>query len=327
MGRDLTLPTLDGLTLFREATIPVAIVTGFLGSGKTTLIRHLLETRALEDTLVIVSEFGEIGLDHLIVGEVTEDVVLLEGGCLCCGQSGDLARVLGEMLQRRELGTVPAFARVIIETSGLADPLPILQTFLTDPLRLSLYRPAAIATVIDGALGAETLKAHANARQQLALADVVLVTKLDLPGTDFAASQGSVRAHSSAPIYRTDTSWPIAELFSSAPENIALAETHNHPTHVTSRSHWIENDLDPRKVDAWIAQAKDLYANRLLRVKAMLPIAGEPQPIILQMARHLASHERLSNWPGNLRRGFVTLIASEISDDALDHLLLDLCNG
>ena len=322
MGRDLTLPTLDGLTLFREATIPVAIVTGFLGSGKTTLIRHLLETRALEDTLVIVSEFGEIGLDHLIVGEVTEDVVLLEGGCLCCGQSGDLARVLGDMLQRRELGAVPAFARVIIETSGLADPLPILQTFLTDPLRLSLYRPAAIATVIDGVLGAETLAAHANARQQLALADVVLVTKLDLVGTDFAASQGAVRAHSSAPIYRTDTSWPIADMFANTPANIALTETHNHPTHFTSRSIRIDRDLDPAHVDRWIEQVK----NRLLRVKALLPVIGEEQPIILHMARHLATHERLAAWPEGQRRGFVIAIAEGMPPAALDDLLRGLYN-
>lgn len=322
MGRDLTLPTLDSLTLFRAATIPVAIVTGFLGSGKTTLIRHLLESRALEDTLVIVSEFGEIGLDHLIVGEITEDVVLLEGGCLCCGQSGDLARVLGDMLQRRELGRVPAFARVIIETSGLADPLPILQTFLTDPLRLSLYRPAAIVTVIDGALGTETLAAHANARQQLALADLVLVTKLDLPGTDFAASQGSIRAHGSAPVYRADAAWPIADIFASAPANIALADTHKHPTHFTSRSHRIDRDLDPAHVDRWITQT----GSRLLRVKALLPVIGAEQPIILQMARHLVTHQRLAAWPESTRRGFVTAIAEDMPPAALDDLLRDLCN-
>ena len=322
MGRDLTLPDLGDLTLFREAQIPVAIVTGFLGSGKTTLIRHLLETHALADTLVIVSEFGEIGLDHLIVGEVSEDVVLLEGGCLCCGQSGDLARVLGDMLRRRELGAVPPFARVIVETSGLADPLPILQTFLTDPLRLSLYRPASIVTVIDGVLGTDTLKAQENARQQLALADFVLVGKLDLPGTDFAASRAAIGEHTAAPVYRSNMPWPIADMFASAPANIIHAASHHHPARFTSRSIRIDRDLDPAHVDRWIAQAKD----KLLRVKAILPIADEPLPIVLQAARPLVTPQRLAAWPDNERRGFITAIADDMPAASLDDLLRDLCN-
>ena len=132
------LPDPGGLALLRQPSIPVAVLTGFLGSGKTTLIRSLLRDPAFEGTAVVVNEFGEVGLDHLLVEAVEkEDTILLDGGCLCCTTRGDLVRALRSLLDRRERAELPAYRRVIVETSGLADPAPILHTLMTDPLLAS----------------------------------------------------------------------------------------------------------------------------------------------------------------------------------------------
>jgi len=142
------------------APVPVSVITGFLGSGKTTLLASLLRDPALTRTAVIVNEFGAVGLDHLLVEASDEEIVLLDGGCVCCTVRGDLVRTAGDLLARREAGTVSQFERIVIETTGLADPAPILQALMTDAaLADSLYLESVITTV-DAADGAATLDAH-----------------------------------------------------------------------------------------------------------------------------------------------------------------------
>jgi G3E family GTPase len=160
--------------------VPVHVLTGFLGSGKTTLLRHLLAQPEFADTAVVVNEFGEVGLDHLLVREVAEDVVLLSSGCLCCSVRDDLLSTLAELHALMRSGELPPFRRVVVETTGLADPAPILQAILGDRRLTPFMRMGQVLTTVDAVNGERTMARHREARQQIALANRVIVTKTDL---------------------------------------------------------------------------------------------------------------------------------------------------
>ena len=159
---------------------PVAVLTGFLGSGKTTLLRRLLTDPGMSKAAVLINEFGEIGLDHLFVKSVAEGAVVLQNGCICCTLRTDLQQGLRDLIDSRGSGTFPDFDRVVIETTGLADPAPIAQTLLIDPMLRYQVRLANIITTIDGMLGAAQLNQHAEALRQAAIADRLVITKTDL---------------------------------------------------------------------------------------------------------------------------------------------------
>ena len=159
--------------------LPLTVLTGFLGSGKTTILKHALADPALAGPAVIVNEFGAVGLDHELLESAEEDLVALSTGCLCCAVRGDLARTIGDLLDRRAAGAI-AFERLIVETSGLADPAPIFQGLALDSAMQGKVRLARIVTTIDAALGRTTLAAHPEARKQAAFADILVVTKSDL---------------------------------------------------------------------------------------------------------------------------------------------------
>jgi G3E family GTPase len=179
------------------AAVPISVITGFLGSGKTTLLAKLLRDPALARTAVIINEFGAVGLDHLLVEASDEEIVSLDSGCVCCTVRGDLVRTARDLLARRAVGAVVAFERIVIETTGLADPAPILQALMTDPaLADTLCLESVIATV-DAAAGAATLDAHPESVKQAAVADRIVVTKTDL--TDPAANGLAERLHALNP--------------------------------------------------------------------------------------------------------------------------------
>jgi G3E family GTPase len=161
---------------------PVSIVTGFLGSGKTTLIRRVLADPGFARTAVIVNEFGEIGLDHDIIASSSDNLIALSTGCLCCAVRGDLVATLLDLAARRAAGTIPAYDRVLIETSGLADPAPILHALMTDPDVAGSHAIDTVLTLIDAVHGEATLDRHPEARRQAALADRLLLTKTDIAG-------------------------------------------------------------------------------------------------------------------------------------------------
>ena len=159
---------------------PVTILTGFLGSGKTTLLNRALREPAMANTAVVINEFGEIGLDHALAARSDDTIMVLENGCLCCTVFGDLVTTLNNLFHAREDGAIPRFDHVVIETSGLADPSPLIQAFLSDPTLAGLYRIGTVVATVDAVNGPHTLDEHIESVRQVALADHILLTKLDL---------------------------------------------------------------------------------------------------------------------------------------------------
>jgi len=160
--------------------IPVTLLTGFLGSGKTTLLNHLLGSPALKDCAVLINEFGETAIDHLLVRKISEEMVVLDSGCLCCSVLGDLVTSMRDLFRKRVTGEVPEFRRLLIETSGLADPAPIIHTLMSDVFLEARYRLDGVICTVDAVNGERTLDHNRESVKQAAVADRLLITKSDL---------------------------------------------------------------------------------------------------------------------------------------------------
>ncbi len=300
--------------------LPLHVVTGFLGAGKTTLINRLLRAPALADALVIVNEWGEVGLDHLLYEAIAGDVVLMPSGCLCCSLRGDLIDCLHDLLKRRDSGALAPFSRLVLETSGLSDPAPILHALLADPVLAHRTHLAGVTTLVDAVNGEGTLKAHREARRQVALADRIVVTKSDLvEAEDRHARLGRLRAAIAAIN-------PIASPFDGAagefdpedflaeplglPAHAIDAHEHSHSSAIRAYAFVEKQPIGAPTFARFLAALRELLGPRLLRLKGLVAIAEHPdEPLLIHGAQHiLHAPRRLPAWPAGARETRIVLI-------------------
>ena len=300
-------------------TLPTTLLTGFLGSGKTTLLRRALVSPELADTAVIINEIGEIAIDHYLLDFVEDGVFEVPGGCLCCAVREDLARTLRSLIERRDAGEIRRFRRIVIETTGLADPAPILFTLGTDPMLDQRLRLAGIVTLIDAVHGAETLNRFAEAARQAALADVLVITKTDLAplGTDLVRRLDRINLRA-ARMLAADAPDAGAVLFGAAPPARAPVMP-GEP--VAAHTHGIDvfgvvldgtiSRLDFARALGGLAGAR---GSDLLRVKGIVRFADRPErPAVVQAAQHaLFAPEWLDDWPDDDHRSRLVFVVHDI---------------
>jgi G3E family GTPase len=311
--------------------LPIFILTGFLGSGKTTLLNATLREPAFADTAVVVNEFGEIGLDHLLVTSSKENVVLLGGGCLCCTVIDSLKETLADLYHRRARGMLPPFARIIIETSGLADPTPILQQLMKDSLLSHLFALRRLVCIVDAVFGLGQLDDHPEAGLQAALADQLWITKTDLTGGQVPAALSArllaVNPTAVREVVRTganvaalldgpgESPWPLLPPWPMPPPWSRMPEFSAAPRHdaaIGSHSFWISEPVSWAGLAAWIDWLKDVLGDRLLRCKALFNVAGARGPVLVHGVRSLFETRVLPVWPSPERRSAVVVIGRDI---------------
>jgi len=314
----------------RGARIPVTVVTGFLGAGKTTLVRRFLETPEGRGTAVVVNEFGAVGIDDALVRASTDEVTLLGNGCLCCTTRSDLQIALRRLVAERECGTLPGFGRVIIETSGLADPGPILQTFATDRALGGEFFVEVVVAVIDASCGLATLDWSAEARKQVVLADRLVISKTDLcplpiPPPQLIARLSELNGH--APIDTAiggalDPRHLIeAEPSGPRPHSGFIGET-RHSDGILS---FVLSETAPLAWQPFERAMETLIALRgsdLLRVKGFLNVAGCSGPVLVQIVQHLAHPPlELASWPDQDRASRLVFITRNLPQEPVLALL------
>lgn len=338
-----------------SARTPVTIVTGFLGSGKTTLLNRALRAPEMARTAVIINEFGEIGLDHALARESDDAVIVLENGCLCCTVRSDLVGTLNDLYHSRRAGRIPFFDNVVIETSGLAEPGPILQAFLSEPTLDGLYRVASVIALVDAVNAKTTLGEHEEAVQQLALADRILLSKLDLVADSQTRSDLETelrRINPAAAIGPVDDVLAnVASLFRSPGfdpadpqadprpwlnvEAYARAhEAHEHQHGHDHAHHWRERQIEsfylirdePLGRDALQFLLDGITQNLgpgLLRVKGLVNVAEEPgRPAVIQGVQHLLhTMTWLPRWPDADHRTRVIFITRGIVRSDLQEMI------
>jgi G3E family GTPase len=306
---------------------PVNIVTGFLGSGKTTLLQRLLRSPQLSDVAVLVNEFGEVGLDHHLLQNVAESTLLLENGCLCCAVRGDLQKALRDLLSRRTRGDVPYFRRVVIETSGLADPAPIAYTLLSEAVLRHHFRLSGIVTTVDAVNGASQLDRFGESVKQVSMADRLVVTKTDLSDEPaLAALRRRLRGlNVSAQILDsgeidgephqllTDDIYDAAGKFREAAHWVAEEAdehlSHEHTSEVQSFAAVFDRPLDWTAFGVWASMLLHRYGADVLRLKGLLNVEGVPTPVLIHGVQHIVhppSH--LEAWPDADRRSRLIFI-------------------
>lgn len=333
--------------------IPLTLLTGFLGAGKTTLLNNLLSDPALKDTAVIINEFGDVSLDHLMVERVDDEMMVLSSGCLCCTLRGDLVTALEKLLRGLDNGRV-SFRRVVIETTGLADPAPILQTAMSHPYLVMRFRLDGVVTLIDAVNGLSTLDEHREAVKQAAVADRLVLTKTDLLGTperiaakdqliarlrelnpaarilDAAKGEATPERLLECGLYKPGEKIPDVKAWL-AEEAYASAHNHDHHHHhdvtrhddrVRSFSLATDKAIPAAVLDLFLELLRSMHGPNLLRMKGIVKIEETPEtPVVIHGVQHiLHPPARLDQWPDSDHRTRLVFILRDIEPRVVNEL-------
>jgi G3E family GTPase len=308
--------------------IPVNVVTGFLGSGKTTLLQRLLKSPLLDDTAVLVNEFGEVGLDHHLLESATESTLLMDNGCICCAIRGDLQDSLRDLFDRRERAEIPAFKRVVIETSGLADPVPIAYTVLAEPVLQHHFRLGNVITTIDAVNGLKQLAEFEEPVKQVAVADRLIITKTDIAEPEETAElrMALQQLNVSAPLFdaATDDLSPRRLITEDIHDPKGKVEDisylmslskgheghdHSHTSGVTSFALTFDQPLDWTAYGIWMTMLLNHYGDNVLRIKGMLNVSGVQTPVLINGVQHVVHPPvHLEAWPDDDHRSRLVFI-------------------
>ncbi len=333
--------------------LPVTLLTGFLGSGKTTVLNHLL--RHLPLTAVVMNEFGEIGLDHQLLEESRGPLALLSGGCVCCQIQGTLAPTLKNLYMARASGKLPPYERIIIETTGIADPAPILDTLLSERWLAARHKLDGVVTTVDAVFGAQQLDAHFEAARQVAVADRLLLTKTDLatPEQIETIKARLAELNPAAPIHTVLSGivdpaqvthlglfnpldkhpdvlqWLAHQRYQPAARSLlggkakpAPAELHDNRIRAFSLS--FDEPLEWHGVQSALDMLQAFRSQNLLRMKALVNVKGKPNPVVLHAVQHmLYPPAELPAWPDDDRRSRFVFITSDLDAAFVAKLLAD----
>ena len=316
--------------------VPVTIVTGFLGSGKTTMLNRLLKRPALADTVVIVNEFGEVGLDHLLIEQAIENTVLLKNGCICCTVRGDVADTLELLWRQRAEGSIPPFSRIVIETTGLADPGSVAHALIAESGTGYACRLDGIVTTLDAVHGPQQMQQREEVRRQLALADVVLLTKTDLAPLDrvIEVEKAVAAWNPTAPIrHVTNGEADDGDIFGLSPAggvsearvaqwlNPESRHAHHHFHHnqeIASVLLTYGHPIVWHDLQYWLDSVLSLRGGDIMRIKGLINVAGETAPIVLQAVHHVVHPStRLPAWPKGPRLTQLVVIHQGLSAKGL----------